>query len=458
VAQRYVSDTTAGENSVVRGHAFAALGKLCLCDAALARRCAPSFVRELQTAQDAVVRNNVLMVMCDLCRRHTSLVDQHVPALASCLCDPNVTVRRHSLALLSHLIHLDYLKLKGSTFYYLLLPLADQDQGIRTMAEGCLEGLMKRKDTPGTSIAASHFVEAMFFLNSCTAHSVYNKFEQEGGSALGKHLSGARTGDRTRRRHAIYKVLLQSMADEHKFVVAGKIAQEVMGAIVDGVLEIKHLHAVMADAFWVLGCKDIRLAANRGRADESEEGGAVEDPASAANAAVAAAKGKLISKIARKNLLENTVPIVIGLKAMLEKEHSPLVGELMHCLQQILKEYKSEAADLFAADPRLASEIEYDLRRPLTPMAGNVSTPLSMSAAKGSSARRRQSAPASLGRCVTPGSRPQHRRHSVTLPSPSCAGSVRKWNVVPTPGSKAVQVEHMEESTPEFKLSRVQSI
>jgi len=427
----------------VRAHAFAALGKLCLFDAGLARRCAPTFVRELHTATEASVRNNVLVVMCDLCRRHTALVDQHVPALATRLCDPNVTVRRHTLALLSHLIHLDYLKLKGSTFYYLLLPLADNDEGIRQLALSCLNSLMKRKDTQGTSVACSHFVEACFFLNSCTSHHVYNQFDSEHGESLSRHLSEATHGDRTRRRHDVYKVLLKSMADEHKFILAGKIAQDVLDPLVDGVLPLQETKEVLRDVLWVLGSKEICLSASKGKTSDEDgdqdghhDGGATSG-APAANAA-AIAKGKFIGKIARKNLVENVVPIMIALKAILERQHSPLVGKLMVCLREVLSQYKSEAADLFAADPRLASEIEYDMRRPLTPAPVNgLTTPSSRSAMKANSRRRSSMTPHS--RCITPASKVGG--DTVSMPSPASTGAaVKQWNVVPTPGQPSAAV------------------
>jgi len=434
------TETSAALPAAVRAHSFAALGKLCLCDAALARRCAPTFVKELQGSEDAVVRSNILVLMCDLCRRHTSLVDQHVPALASRLCDPNVTVRRHTLSLLSHLIHLDYLKLKGSTFYYLLLPLADDDLEIREMASSCLSGLMKRKDSQGASVACSHFVEAIFFLNSCRAHSVYNQFDKKLGEDLAKHLSEATHGERTIRRHAVYRTLLSTMADEHKFIVAGKLAQDVLGAVVDQNLSLKEAKEVVSDALWALGSKEIRLTVNKGADEETGVDGLAPG---GAQEAVEAAKGKLIGKIARKNLIENVVPIMIALKADMEKERSSLVGPLMRCLREVVAQYKQEAADLFAADPRLASEIEYDMRRPLTPAPGHhinagLMTPSSLSAAK---ARRRSTmTPGSMrSKCVTPAS----KRNSfggvggdtIVMPSPSGeAGAVRQWNVVPTPG------------------------
>ena len=53
----------------VRGHAVLALGKLCLQDEPLAKKCIPVFIRELKENVDHIVRNNIVVVICDLCIR-----------------------------------------------------------------------------------------------------------------------------------------------------------------------------------------------------------------------------------------------------------------------------------------------------------------------------------------------------------------------------------------------------
>jgi condensin-2 complex subunit D3 len=44
----------------------------------------------------------------------------------------------------------------------------------------------------------------------------------------------------------------------------------------------------------------------------------------------------------KKNVLENTIPIIIELKNFLEKEHSPLLKNLMEYLKEIMKDFKDE--------------------------------------------------------------------------------------------------------------------
>lgn len=47
----------------------------------------------------------------------------------------------------------------------------------------------------------------------------------------------------------------------------------------------------------------------------------------------------------------------------LEKQHSPLLKELMFCLKEVMKDYRSEVQDVLSADRQLANEIEFDLKR-----------------------------------------------------------------------------------------------
>jgi condensin-2 complex subunit D3 len=74
---------------VVRAHAFTTLGKLCLVDEQLAKKSITVLVRELKDGREAVIRNNVLVIMCDLSRTFTSVVDQYVPSITSCIRDDN---------------------------------------------------------------------------------------------------------------------------------------------------------------------------------------------------------------------------------------------------------------------------------------------------------------------------------------------------------------------------------
>jgi hypothetical protein len=98
----------------------------------------------------------------------------------------------------------------------------------------------------------------------------------------------------------------------------------------------------------------VSVARNTGDEDVEED---------AAATAMADARGKLVSSIMKKNLMENVVPTLIELRALLTDKRSPLAGTLMATLRVLLKDYKSEIADLLACDKQLARELLYDIQQ-----------------------------------------------------------------------------------------------
>ncbi|XP_026534418.1 condensin-2 complex subunit D3 [Notechis scutatus] len=92
--------------SPVRAHAFITLGKLCLQHEDLAKKCIAALARELEVSKDVAVRNNVVIVMCDLCVRYTTMVDRYIPDIAVCLKDPEPFIRKQTLILLTNLLQL----------------------------------------------------------------------------------------------------------------------------------------------------------------------------------------------------------------------------------------------------------------------------------------------------------------------------------------------------------------
>ena len=61
-------------------------------------------MRTPRTNARAAVRNNALVVLFDLCKAHTHLVDRHVPTLGYALGDPCALVRQQALLLVTELL------------------------------------------------------------------------------------------------------------------------------------------------------------------------------------------------------------------------------------------------------------------------------------------------------------------------------------------------------------------
>jgi condensin-2 complex subunit D3 len=90
--------------------------------------------------------------------------------------------------------------------------------------------------------------------------------------------------------------------------------------------------------------------------EEGGEGGATAS-------ALLAAKGRAVTQVAKKNLIQIAIPIFIELKRLLESKNSPLTGCLMECLRALLKDYKNEIEEILVADKQLQKELLYDMQK-----------------------------------------------------------------------------------------------
>lgn len=79
-------------------------GKLCLQHQELVQKYLPVFARELEVGTEVTVRNNVVVIMCDLCVRYTSTVDHYIPNISACLSDTEGTIREQTLIMLTNLL------------------------------------------------------------------------------------------------------------------------------------------------------------------------------------------------------------------------------------------------------------------------------------------------------------------------------------------------------------------
>ena len=387
----------------VRAHAFVALGKLCLENERLAKRCVLRFVRELQRrGTPPVVRNNVLLALCDLCVRYTGLVDSHVPTMALCLVDASALVRRQALFLFTRLLQEGFLKMKGPLFFYLLRLGADPDPALAQDARQCLLSLVRGRESLTFFM---HFVEAMFHLNNYTAHPQYNHmhaYYPGVDPAVYAAHAGLLAGDaHAPQRMLLYTAMLRHMTPEHKLELAFKLAQEVLAAVAEGELPLPAAEPLVRDALAVLSSKEIKVGAADALPDDEDADGAAAaadgDAAGAAGGAggaaaavAAAAKGMVLATIARKNVVESIVPIAMELKRFFEKQRSPLQRDLTLLFKVLMQDYKKEMSDIFAANKQLASEIEYDLRQLKNPAEVVVVVPSKPSSSSSSQQQQQQ--------------------------------------------------------------------
>jgi condensin-2 complex subunit D3 len=117
---------------------------------------------------------------------------------------------------------------------------------------------------------------------------------------------------------------------------------------------------VLSDALAILSSPWIRVGKNSSSGDDD-----IEDPNLSTNKAKIAqvAKGRLLSNISRKHLIEILLPVLCKLKMMLQKSCSPLLKDLMFCIVDVYQRYKTEAEECLANDPTTLQEIQYDAQQ-----------------------------------------------------------------------------------------------
>nr|DBA16536.1 TPA: hypothetical protein GDO54_003919 [Pyxicephalus adspersus] len=341
---------------LVRAHAFITLGKLCLQHEDLAKKCIPALARELEVSHDLAIRNNVIIVICDLCVRYTTMVDRYIPNVSVCLRDRDPFIRKQTLIMLTNLLQEEFIKWKGSLFFHFISVLVDPDPEIAKFAEFCLVHLLLKRNPV---MFSQHFIECIFHFNCYEKHEKYNKFSQ---TERERKLFSLKGNENKEKRMKIYKFLLEHFTDEQRFNLTTKISQNVLACFVDGILPIEiEANDLLSDIFEIMSCKEIKLSAMRSK--PGEEIGGDDDEMAMANAVMQVAQKKLISQVQKKNFIENIIPIISSLKGLLEQQRIPAVRDLMNCLREMMQDYRDEIKDFFAADKQLAAEIEYDMKR-----------------------------------------------------------------------------------------------
>ncbi|CAM9824963.1 unnamed protein product [Bubo scandiacus] len=341
---------------VVRAHAFITLGKLCLQHEDLAKKCIAALARELEVSHDAAVRNNVVIVMCDLCIRYTSMVDRYVPNISLCLKDPNPFIRKQTLILLTNLLQEEFVKWKDCLFFRFVSVLVDPNPDIVRFGEFCLVHLLLKRNPV---MFSQHFVECIFHFNSYEKHQKYNRFPQ---SVRAKNLFSLKGKDNKEKRMRIYRFLLDHFTDEQRFSITTKISHSLLACFVDQILPLDlEASELLSDTFAVLSCKEIKLSTMRSKPDEDIQPD--EDEMAMANAVMQVAQKKLISQVQKKNFIENIIPVITSLKALMEQKRIPALRDLMYYLREMMQDYRNEIKDFFAVDKQLAAELEYDMKK-----------------------------------------------------------------------------------------------
>ncbi|GAA6228439.1 condensin-2 complex subunit D3 [Lates japonicus] len=343
----------------VRAHGVITLGKLCLQHEELVQKYLPVFARELEIGTEVAVRNNVVVIMCDLCVRYTNIVDHYIPNISACLQDNEAVIREQTLIMLTNLLQEEFVKWKGSLFFRFMVTLVDPVPAIASLCEYCLLHLLLKKNP---EMFSQHFIECIFYFNSYSKHKSYNKFPQSESEKVRFSLKGAQHREK---RFRIYRFLLEHFTDAQRFNISNKISQTVLACFVDEDLSLDAEGAeILSETFNILSLKEMKLQAISALAgvmsgEEPEE----ENMTTMAKAVLQAAQKKVVTQVQKKAFIENTVPLIISLKSLLEQKRSPVLRDLMAYLQVTMQDYRNEVKEFFSGDEQLVSEVEFALKK-----------------------------------------------------------------------------------------------
>lgn len=97
-----------------------------------------------------------------------------------------------------------------------------------------------------------------------------------------------------------------------------------------------------------------QVTASRLASTDDDDATASQGAAATGSEAAARARGKLVSQMMKKHLVEAVVPVLVELKRMLTDAKHPLLGELMSCMAAVLRDYKGEIEDILVADKQVS--------------------------------------------------------------------------------------------------------
>lgn len=344
----------------IRALALTALGKLCLSESlgsskiqklsigeVLTRRFVPVLVHELDNATSSATRNNAVVILCDLCRQYTSVVEPFTPRIAGLLSDPSPFVRNQVLSSLVSLLQEDYLKVRpGLLLHQIVRCVLDKSSDVRTTAEYTLTYVVPQKNKCLLSV---FFVEVMFVLNDCGSSSVFTHYKtalQASGSLAGSEQS--------QDRDTAYSVLLRAMPLEQRLRIPGRFRSDILEPILEEKLDLESstVRQVLEDCFRLLVCDKLYLFVKNG----------IRQPSSAADEADGTETGGQSSIVRNVHLIEvreYTVPILLQLRNYLQNKRSPLLGSLMQCICSLLHPHKNQL-DQFITDATIRTEIGHE--------------------------------------------------------------------------------------------------
>ena len=343
----------------LRAAAMVAFGKICLEKESIAKRAVSKFAAHLSKEEHPVVRNNVLIVLGDLCVVYTGLVDQYLPWLTTCLSDPNDLIRFQAAVVVSSLLAEDYIKFKGQIVFRLLYLLSDPNVKIRYFVESVFSRILFLRHSGSLKTL---FAETVCALNGYLRHPAFQGATGNRDFVLTANPS---------RRREIYQFMLTTVATtEQKFNAMVQLANSLLAAFVDedatnGAVFIPERDdgpagQVLVDTLWLLSCPELKLSSGGVFGTAAAAGAAPVDEADAEDKD-SREKRLFDAALQKKTVVENLVPLLIQLNSICEQKRSSISRYVRDCLKELVKDYKDEVRSILHSDSQLAQELIYDM-------------------------------------------------------------------------------------------------
>ncbi|RCN46777.1 HEAT repeat protein [Ancylostoma caninum] len=334
----------------VRAYAVLTIGKFCLMDEKIAKATIPVFVKQLRLNPDHVIRNNIALVVCDLCIRYfryTLMVDRYSPIVAACLKDRSTLI-----------------------MYRFVSTILDENKCISEYTKFCLRDVLLQQFP---DLFESHFIECLMYFNNVEVNCerkgaqdlldqsqkvcLFGKDNFENRMTIYKFMASfhhlcIRLGP----RDIFYSIQLSTYDDGRKFGLMAQICTQILCPLMNGKLKYDNprVYALVKDALTVMSLKEIKLNMDVGKGPDEED----EPPA----AVVAVAK-EIVTIAFRKAMLEYVMPTLLDLRAYFNERRSALRKELYAIFRAICREHKEQMDAFLDGDAQLKAEVEYDIRR-----------------------------------------------------------------------------------------------
>ncbi|KAF8372638.1 hcp-6 [Pristionchus pacificus] len=337
----------------VRRCALTTIGKFCLMDDKTARNCVATFVRQLQFNPDHIIRNNIVVVLCDLCIRYTLLVDRYTPIIASCLKDRAILVRQQTLECLTILIKEAFIRWEGQLMYRFVATILDECRQIREYAIFCLKDVLLPQQP---CMFFNHFIECLLYFNDVPRkYKMADSAEENLGRYARFSLSGK---ENEASRIKLYEFMLDTFDDRQKFITMAKMCEEIFTAVYseEMMIEDERVVALLTDAFKVISCEQMQLKLDVGKKGDDDE----DEPAPKE---VQDAAKNMITTVFRSAIISSIMPHVLELRRYLVEKRHPIMKYMLGVLRALTRSHMNQLQEFFAGDKIALREIEYDIRR-----------------------------------------------------------------------------------------------